>query len=62
MEKHLLTLGIFIGHVLTHSPEDSKPLLSRVFIKYKMQALACCAWINVRRLLLFDLEMALQRA
>ncbi len=35
MEKRLLTLGIVIVHVLTHSPEDSKPLLSRVFIKHK---------------------------
>ncbi len=31
MEKRLLTLGIVIDYVLTHSPEDSKPLLSRVF-------------------------------
>lgn len=30
-------------------------------IKHKMQALARCAWINVRRLLLFDHEMAIQR-
>jgi len=34
----------------------------RGLIKHKMQAIARCAWINVRRLLLFDLEMALQRA
>ena len=33
----------------------------RGLIKHKMQALARCAWINVRRLLLFDLEMDLQR-
>ena len=33
----------------------------RGLVKHKMQALARCAWINVRRLLLFDLEMALQR-
>ena len=33
----------------------------RGLIKHKMQALARCAWINVHRLLLFDLEMALQR-
>lgn len=33
----------------------------RGLIKHKMQALARCAWINVRRLLLFDLEMAIQR-
>lgn len=31
-------------------------------IKHKMQAIARCAWINMRRLFLFDLEMALQRA
>ena len=31
MEKRLLTLGIVIDYILTHSPEDSKPLLSRVF-------------------------------
>lgn len=30
-------------------------------IKHKMQALARCAWINVRRLLLFNFKMALQR-
>lgn len=34
----------------------------RGLIKHKMQAVARCAWINVRRLLLFDLKMALQRA
>ena len=34
----------------------------RGLIKHKMQALARCAWINMRRLLLFDLEIALQRA
>lgn len=34
----------------------------RGLIKHKMQALARCAWINVRRLMLFDLKMALQRA
>lgn len=34
----------------------------RGLIKHKMQALARCAWINVRRLLLFDLKMALQKA
>ena len=33
----------------------------RGLIKHKMQALTRCAWINVRRLLLFDLEMAIQR-
>ena len=33
----------------------------RGLIKHKMQALARCAWINVRWLLLFDLEMDLQR-
>lgn len=31
MEKRMLTLGIVIDYILTHSPEDSKPLLSRVF-------------------------------
>ena len=31
MERRLLTLGIVIDYILTHSPEDSKPLLSRVF-------------------------------
>ena len=31
MEKRLLTLGIVIDYILTHLPEDSKPLLSRVF-------------------------------
>ena len=31
MEKRLLTFGIVIDYILTHSPEDSKPLLSRVF-------------------------------
>lgn len=34
----------------------------RGLFKHKMQAIARCAWINVRRLLLFDLKMALQRA
>ena len=34
----------------------------RGLFKHKMQAVARCAWINVRRLLLFDLKMALQRA
>jgi hypothetical protein len=34
----------------------------RGLVKHKMQALARCAWINVRRLLLFDLKIALQRA
>ena len=34
----------------------------RGLFKHKMQAAARCAWINVRRLLLFDLKMALQRA
>ena len=34
----------------------------RGLIKHKMQALARCAWINMRRLLLFDLEIALRRA
>ena len=34
----------------------------RGLIKHKMQALARCAWINVRRLLLFDLKTALQKA
>ena len=33
----------------------------RGLFKHKMQAMARCAWINVRRLLLFDLKMALQR-
>lgn len=33
----------------------------RGLIKHKMQALARCTWINVRRLLLLDLEMAIQR-
>ena len=31
-------------------------------IKHKMQALSRCAWINMRRLFLFDLKFALQRA
>ncbi len=31
-------------------------------IKHKMQALARCAWINVRRLFLFDLKTAIQAA
>lgn len=34
----------------------------RGLFKHKMQAVARCAWINVRRILLFDLKMALQRA
>ena len=34
----------------------------RGLFKHKMQAVARCAWINVRRLLLFDLKMTLQRA
>ena len=34
----------------------------RGLFKHKMQAVARCAWINVHRLLLFDLKMALQRA
>jgi hypothetical protein len=34
----------------------------RGLIKHKMQALARCAWINMRRLLLFDLKIALQAA
>ena len=34
----------------------------RSLFKHKMQAVARCAWINVRRLLLFDLKMALQIA
>lgn len=34
----------------------------RGLFKHKMQAVARCAWINVRRLLLFDLKMALQIA
>lgn len=34
----------------------------RTLFKHKMHAVARCAWINVRRLLLFDLKMALQRA
>ena len=34
----------------------------RGLFKHKMQAIARCAWVNVRRLLLFDLKMALQRA
>ena len=34
----------------------------RTRFKHKLQAVARCAWINVRRLLLFDLKMALQRA
>lgn len=34
----------------------------RGLFKHKIQAVARCAWINVRRLLLFDLKMALQRA
>lgn len=34
----------------------------RTLFKHKLQAVASCAWINVRRLLLFDIKIALQRA
>lgn len=34
----------------------------RTLFKHKLQAVARCVWINVRRLLLFELKMALQRA
>jgi len=34
----------------------------RGLIKHTLQAIARCAWINMRRLFLYDLEMALQKA
>ena len=34
----------------------------RTKIKHTLQAIARCAWINMRRLFLFDLEMGLQMA
>ena len=34
----------------------------RTKIKHTLQAIARCAWINVRRLFLYDLEMGLQMA
>jgi len=34
----------------------------RGLLKHKIQAVARCLWINVRRLLLFDEQMALQMA
>ena len=34
----------------------------RTKIKHTLQAIARCAWINMRRLFLYDLEMGLQMA
>ena len=54
------------GKLLTDS--DITDLLTkgktryRTKIKHTLQAIARCAWINMRRLFLYDLEMGLQMA